>query len=89
MSTGTEFERSVFMARYVPRIKLFSLISLCLLGSTGQTLLAAQTERPETPLTLHEAIKIGLANNPKIMAVKSQVNVSEARGNLGESWGRC
>jgi outer membrane protein len=67
------------MARYVPRIKLFSLISLCLLWSMGQTLLAAPTERSDTPLALGEAVKVGLANNPKITAARSQVRASEAR----------
>jgi len=67
------------MARYVSRIKLFSVISLYLLLGLGQTLLAARTERPDTPLALQEAIKIGLSNNPQITAAQSEVDASEAR----------
>jgi TolC family type I secretion outer membrane protein len=47
--------------------------------SLGQTVLAAQTERPDTPLTLQEAIKVGIVNNPKIAAAHSWVDASEAR----------
>jgi len=66
------------MAKCVPGIKLSSVISLCLLLSLGHTLLAARTEIPDTPLTLGEAIKMGLANNPQIAAVKSKVDASMA-----------
>ncbi|MBN1841436.1 MAG: TolC family protein [Deltaproteobacteria bacterium] len=67
------------MAKCVPGIKLSSVISLCVLLSLGHPLLAARTEIPDTPLTLGEAIKMGLANNPQIAAVKSKVDASMAR----------
>ena len=67
------------MATHVPRIKLLSVISLYLLLGLAQTLLAAQTESPDTPLTLQEAIKTGVVKNPKITAARSQVDASEAR----------
>lgn len=67
------------MATYVPGIKLLIIISLYLLLSVTQTLLAAQTEIPDTPLSLQEAIKIGVTKNPKITAVQSRVDASEAR----------
>jgi outer membrane protein len=67
------------MARHGRTIKVFGVTSLYLLLGLGQTLLAAQPESPNTPLTLHEAIKNGLANNPRITAAHSLVNASEAR----------
>ena len=67
------------MARYVRPIKLFSVTSLYLVLGLGQTLLAVQPESLDTPLTLHEAIENGLSSNPRITAVHSQVNASEAR----------
>ena len=67
------------MSRSIPKIKILVLITLCLQFSLSQRLLAEQTARPDTPLTLHEAIKIGLANNPEITAVHSQVDASQAR----------
>ncbi len=67
------------MATCVPRIKLLSVISLYLILGLAQTLLAAQTERPDTPLTLQEAINTGVVKNPKITAVRSRVDASEAR----------
>ena len=54
-------------------------VSSCLLFSPAQMLLAAKTGNSDTPLTLGEAITMGLANNPRITAVQSQVDASEAR----------
>ncbi|RKX61782.1 MAG: hypothetical protein DRP37_03225 [Thermodesulfobacteriota bacterium] len=54
-------------------------VSSCLLFSQAQMLLAAETGNSDTPLTMGEAIKIGLANNPRITAVLSQVDASKAR----------
>ena len=54
-------------------------VSSCLLFSQAQMLLAAKTGNSDTPLTLGKAIKIGLANNPSIAAVQSQVDASQAR----------
>ncbi len=67
------------MARYVPRIKLASVLGLCVLLSLGQMPLDAQTMGSETPLKLGEAVKFGLANNPRIAAAHFQVNASQAR----------
>ena len=55
------------MSRSIPKIKILVLITLCLQFSLSQRLLAEQTARPDKPLTLNEAIKIGLANNPEII----------------------
>ncbi|MCK4604698.1 MAG: TolC family protein, partial [Deltaproteobacteria bacterium] len=54
-------------------------VSSCLLFSPAQMLLAANTGNSDTPLTLGEAITMGLANNPMITAVQSQVDASKAR----------
>jgi outer membrane protein TolC len=67
------------MSGSIPKIKIFLLITFCLQLTLAQTLLAAQTERRDTPLALQEAIKIGVAKNPKITAVRSQVDASVAR----------
>jgi hypothetical protein len=54
-------------------------VSSCLLFSPAQMLLAAKTGNSDTPLTLGEAIIMGMANNPRITAVQSQVDASKAR----------
>jgi len=54
-------------------------VSSCLLFSPAKMLLAAKTGNSDTPLTLGEAITMGVANNPRITAVQSQVDASKAR----------
>ncbi len=67
------------MTKLLPQIKTLFFVSLSLQFALAPTSLFAQTERPDTPLTLQEAIKIGIANNPKITAAQSRVDASEAR----------
>ena len=67
------------MSVSIPKIKIFLLITLCLQFALSQRLPAEQTAGPEKPLTLQEAIKTGAAKNPKITAVRSRVDASEAR----------
>jgi outer membrane protein len=56
-----------------------SCLGLCLDLSLARTALGAQTIGAGTPLTLDNAIKLGLANSPKMAAAQSQVTASAAR----------
>jgi outer membrane protein len=67
------------MSGSIPKTKILLLITLCLQFTLSQRLLAEQTAGPDTPLALQEAIKIGVAKNPKITAVQSLVDASGAR----------
>ena len=67
------------MSVSIPKIKILLLILLSWQFVLSQRLQAEQTAGFEKPLTLQEAIKTGVAKNPKITAVRSQVDASEAR----------
>jgi len=66
------------MLRRVSRIKLLGVLTLYLLLGLGQVVPAARMVGSDA-LTLEEAVKKGLADNPKITAVLSRVDASEAR----------
>jgi len=67
------------MPRLLLRTKILLFIGLTLQLALAQTSPFAQTVGSETLLTLEEAIKKGLAKNPRIRAAQSQVDASVAR----------
>jgi TolC family type I secretion outer membrane protein len=67
------------MPRLLLRTTILLFIGLTLQLTLAQTSPFAQTAGSETLLTLEEAIKKGLANNPRIRAAQSQVDASVAR----------
>lgn len=67
------------MPRLLLRTTILLFIGLTLQLTLAQTSPFAQTVGSETLLTLKEAIKKGLANNPRIRAAQSQVDASVAR----------
>lgn len=73
------------MSGHIHKIRLLIIVSFCLLFGPVQILLAAQMEKTDGPLTLGEAIKMGLANNPEIAVVMSRVDASGAKVSLARS----
>lgn len=67
------------MAGIISRIGLLLCVFLSLHWNLAETTLNAEPIGSDTPLTLTEAIKIGLDNNPKMAAAQSQIDASEAR----------
>ena len=67
------------MKRVRPQIAMFVFIGLGLQLTVAQISAFAQTAGLGVPLTLSEAVREGLVNNPRIRAVQSQVDASAAR----------